>query len=199
MTALAIDAFIDGLDADDALAVVTAIRDRFGFTGTLFTPEDITSITAAALEERPAQFAAAVTPAISAHVRDGYEYRKLGDILAERGNETLGDAVTQAVGLLEDGTRYGYHPVLYVAVEEGVEAVMDTDAFDDAAAACDWAGALVGHSVRDALAAAEAVDMRTSVRPWRDGAFLDGEVVQVAVAVRQRDQDEAEVARFVLA
>lgn len=177
MTALAIDAFIDGLDSDDALAVISAIRDRFGFTGTLFTPEDISSMAIAALHEHPEAFAAALTPALTQHVREGYEYRKLGDILAERGNETLGDAVTQAVGLLEAPGHYSYVPVLYVAEDGQQKPTIECTGFDTALAAYAWATTTVGTTLSDVEAA--------------QGSPLGLVVSQVALSVRSASGYEA--------
>lgn len=196
MTTTPTDTFLDTLTTEsDALDAITAIRERFNFTGTLFTGTDVEdqvdllTIHSPAWRKRGHDFTDAFVGAIVKEIQSGYEYRKLGDILAERGNETLGDAAVNTVGLLEDGSRLHYDAQLLVDRDSDNTLGLAVERHDFATAteAFEWARQYVGAKAVACTQLAEADHLV-------DEPLLEFTVSQVALVVRDGD---TQLARFV--
>lgn len=196
MTTTPTETFLDALTSEeDALDAITAIRERFNFTGTLFTGTDVEdqvdslTIHSPAWRKRGHDFTDAFLGSIVKEIQSGYEYRKLGDILAERGNETLGDAAVSTVGLLEDGNSYDYDAQLLVDQDSDntLGLAMERSGFATANEAFQWARQYVGTK------AVACVPLAESDRLFDDYA-LALQVSQVALVVRH---GETQIARFV--
>lgn len=196
MTSTPIDTFLDTLTTeDDALDAITAIRERFNFTGTLFTGTDVEdqvdllTIHSPAWRKRGNDFTDAFVGAIVKEIQSGYEYRRLGDILAERGNETLGDTAAHTVKLLEDGGHLHYDAQLLVNRDSDsiLGPVMERRAFATATEAFGWARQYVGTKAVACIPLAEADHLF-------DESLLEFTVSQVALVVRDGG---TQLARFV--
>lgn len=166
----------------DALDAITAIRERFNFTGTLFTPTDVSDMAGNVLSNfDAADFEEAFRDGIVQEVTHGYEYRKLGDILSERGNETLGDAVVSAVSLLEEGTGYTFtvRLLVYRDIEPPLFPAIDRAGFTSATDAFQWARSRMGTLVTSPTDGVESLVLDTAVGQCVEGfslAVMDGDV-----------------------
>lgn len=78
-------------DSNEALELLTALRNRFEWSGTMFTPDDVESQVEEALEGKD-EYLAAYSRALRDEVLGSYEYRKLDDQMSEGANEALYEA-----------------------------------------------------------------------------------------------------------
>lgn len=80
---------------EEALSLFHVLSARFDWSGTVFTPEDVRNEVQTILDGQgdEHEYLDAYAQALESEVLGSYEYRKLGDGMSERGNETLSDAV----------------------------------------------------------------------------------------------------------
>lgn len=84
--------------AEEALAVIQSLRAHFDLVGTEFTADDAASQVETIMSETDAEFASLLTPALTRAVQEDSRWNRLRDTLAECGNETIGDVVSEIVG-----------------------------------------------------------------------------------------------------
>lgn len=147
MTYAPVEALLGTITSEsDALDTIIAIRDRFGFTGTVFTPSEVEGMASDVLSEQGNDFADAFYASVAQTVIGEYEFRKLGDMLSERGNITLGDAVASYAEALEDGNGYEFDALLLVDrdSDDPQSEALERRGFSTSQAAFQWARQYVG-------------------------------------------------------
>lgn len=82
---------------EEAFALIHALRDRHSLVGTEFSVEDVTDAIASHLDGHDPSVIEAFSDHIASEIMAEYTWRKMGDLLAERGNEALGEAVSEAI------------------------------------------------------------------------------------------------------
>lgn len=141
-------AFIDTLTTEDeALDAINAIRARFDLAGTEFCLADVTEAVREALREADPALAEAFTSDITERVKGTYYWRKLRDIMAERGSVTIADAVAEACGPFTDDSGAEFAAQLLVQHGKTHVAAIEGVGFHDPAAAYTWAAGHLGSSV----------------------------------------------------
>lgn len=185
-------AFIDTLTSEDeALAAINALRARFDLAGTEFCTADVTEAVREALREADPALAEAVTSDITERVKGTYYWRKLRDIMAERGSVTIADAVAEACRPLTDGEEVTAqllvtHGQAHVVAIEGL-------GFHDAEVAYTWASGHLGAQVATVLdSRPEDCDLHVPTSSLTHGT-IDG----IALVAGTTSGDEQ--ARFVAA
>ncbi|MDN5759350.1 MAG: hypothetical protein L0H59_12600 [Tomitella sp.] len=91
---------------EDAYAVIIDVGRKFDMVGTYFSPADVHDLAETWLGDESDRDA---TPAEIGQIEHStlcsYSYRKLGERLAEYGNEILCDEVSEAIGHRQTATR----------------------------------------------------------------------------------------------
>mgnify|MGYP001022094610 CR=1 FL=1 len=86
-----IAAFVDRLTPDGALTVLNALRVRFDWAGTMFTPVDVD---AGARNHVENHGCGCIPSQVVEEVIRGPEYRSMGDRFCERGWDAIEDAIS---------------------------------------------------------------------------------------------------------
>lgn len=184
--------FIDTLTTeDDALDAINAIRARFDLAGTVFCTADVTETVRAALAEDHPDLADALAPDIAERVKDTYYWRKLGDIMSDRGGETIADAVTDACGPLAGDADAEYTAQLLVQHGQTHIVAIEGIGFFDAGTAYTWAAGHLGSSVATVL---ESRPNECDLHVPTDALF-HGTIESIALMVKTSDSHNP--ARFV--
>lgn len=135
---------------DDALEAINAIRARFDLAGTMFCTADVTETAREAIGEDHPDLADALVAALTERVKGTYYWRKLGDIMSERGSETIADAVAETCHpLTSDDAEYSAH----LCIMRGGQLVTAVEGlgFRDAQVAYTWAAGHLGSQVSTVL------------------------------------------------
>lgn len=101
MTATPTEEIISGIETEEqALEAISSLRAKFDMRGTEFTREDIKDAVDSTLSEAPEDVAEFLASCFVQVILDDPYWKRLPDVLSERGNEVLGDAAADACGLL---------------------------------------------------------------------------------------------------
>lgn len=155
----------------DALALIQSLRVTFGFVGTEFTREDVVGQFETQCEGSGTTYAV-YQDSIVETVRGGYEFQNLDDILAERGNEVISEAVSELVGILDGAQGYEFTIVLTAVVDGEHVDVVERSGFGNPHDATQWGSDQMGRTVL------EVIDAEEDAHPHED-APRGAEVAQV--------------------
>lgn len=177
MTITPTEAFLSTITTEsEALDAISDIKARFNLTGTLFTPTDVSDMVYSAMPAfvTDSAFQEALCAGVVDNVTREYEYRKLGDILSERGNDTLAGAVDSVLGLLEDGAGYTFtvRLLVYRDPQPPLFPAIVRAGFPTATEALQWAQARMGTMVKHPTHSAETLAFSEAVGQCVEGFSL---------------------------
>ena len=114
-------------DQDQALEVFHALRDRFCWSGTVFTADDVNNIVEAIIDAEDQPHLYGYANALRDEVVNGYAYRRLADRMSELGNALLTDDV--ALSDIFRAPKHGF-PHFWVALGDVTGAPDETVPLD---------------------------------------------------------------------
>lgn len=176
---------------DEALTLISVLSSRFGLSTTAFCRADISDmareVAADVLTDHSPEFLDAVLPAVVDTVQADYEWTSLDEILAERGNEVLAEAVRQVGAPLHGGEYTLFDAQLCVEEDESTVPVVTLRGFTSAQHAYEWAKSLHKRSASEALSSCANTDayaLPGSPEVQGDSQSLLGPVVELHLVIR---------------
>lgn len=126
MTATPVEEIASAIETEDqALEVIASLRAKFDLSGTEFVRKDVRDAVDNVLSEVPEEVAEFMAPHYVQAILDGTYWNRLQDILAERGNEHLGDAAADTVGALSSHPLSPDHSVIVTTHGERGEIIQE--------------------------------------------------------------------------